>query len=41
MNTSFDYALGQYSKAYIQFNGRASDQTAFSLGGSVGINLIF
>jgi hypothetical protein len=41
MNTSFDYALGQYSKAYIQFNGRASDQTAFSLGGSVGVNIYF
>ena len=41
MNTSFDYALGDYSKAYIQFNGRASDQTAFSLGGSVGVNIVF
>ena len=41
MNTSFDYALGDHSKAYIQFNGRASDQTAFSLGGSVGINIVF
>ena len=41
MNTSFDYALGQYSKAYIQFNGRASDQTAFSLGGSAGVNIYF
>jgi len=41
MNTSFDYALGDHSKAYIQFNGRASDQTAFSLGGSVGINIYF
>jgi hypothetical protein len=41
MNTSFDYALGQYSKAYVQFNGRVSDQTAFSLGGSVGINIVF
>jgi len=41
MNTSFDYALGDHSKAYIQFNGRASDQTAFSLGGSVGVNIVF
>ncbi|MCS5551033.1 MAG: hypothetical protein NZ811_05900, partial [Gammaproteobacteria bacterium] len=41
MNTSFDYALGQYSKAYVQFNGRVSDQTAISLGGSAGVNLIF
>ena len=41
MNTGFDYALGDHSKAYIQFNGRASDQTAFSLGGSAGINLYF
>jgi hypothetical protein len=41
MNTSFDYALGDYSKAYIQFNGRASDQTAISLGGSVGVNIVF
>ena len=39
MNTGFDYALGDYGKAYIQFNGRASDQTAFSLGGSVGVNI--
>jgi hypothetical protein len=41
MNTSFDYALGDHSKAYIQFNGRVSDQTAFSLGGSVGVNIYF
>ena len=41
MNTSFDYALGDHSKAYIQFNGRVSDQTAFSLGGSMGINIVF
>ena len=41
MNTSFDYALGDHSKAYIQFNGRVSDQTAFSLGGSVGVNIVF
>ena len=41
MNTSFDYALGDHSKAYIQFNGRVSDQTAFSLGGSVGVYLVF
>ena len=41
MNTSFDYALGDHSKAYIQFNGRVSDQTAISLGGSVGINIYF
>jgi hypothetical protein len=41
MNTSFDYALGDHSKAYIQFNGRVSDQTAISLGGSVGINIVF
>ena len=41
MNTGFDYALGQYSKAYVQFNGRVSDQTAISLGASAGVNLIF
>ena len=41
MNTGFDYALGDYSKAYVQFNGRASDQSAFSLGGSAGINIVF
>ena len=41
MNTGFDYALGDHSKAYIQFNGRVSDQTAFSLGGSVGVNIYF
>ena len=41
INTGFDYALGDHSKAYIQFNGRVSDQTAISLGGSVGINIVF
>ena len=41
MNTGFDYALGDHSKAYIQFNGRVSDQTAFSLGGNVGMYFIF
>jgi len=25
----------------VQFNGRVSDQTAFSVGGSVGISLTF
>ena len=41
MNTSFDYALGDYSKAYIRFNGRVSDQTAFSIGASAGLEIIF
>jgi len=41
MNTGFDYALGEYSKVYIQFNGRASDQTAFTIGASAGINIFF
>jgi hypothetical protein len=41
MNTGFDYTLGEYSKAYLRFDGRASDQTAFSLGGSMGINIYF
>jgi hypothetical protein len=41
MNTGFDYALGDYSKAYIQFNGRVSDQTTFSVGGSAGVELVF
>jgi hypothetical protein len=41
MNTGFDYALGDHSKVYIQFNGRVSDQTAISLGGSAGINIVF
>ena len=41
MNTGFDYALGDYSKVYIQFNGRVSDQTAFTIGGSAGINIFF
>ena len=41
INTGFDYALGDRIKAYIQFNGRASDQTAFSLGGSAGVNIYF
>ena len=41
MNTGFDYALGEYSRAYVQFNGRGSDQTAISVGGSVGISLTF
>ena len=41
MNTGFDYALGEYSKVYIQFNGRVSDQTAFSVGGSAGLELVF
>ena len=41
MNTGFDYALGDHSKTYIQFNGRVSDQVAFSLGGSVGVNIYF
>ena len=41
MNTGFDYALGEYSKIYIQFNGRVSDQTAFSVGGSAGVELVF
>ena len=41
MNTGFDYALGEYSKVYIQFNGRASDQTAFTIGASAGLELVF
>jgi len=41
MNTGFDYALGDHSKAYIQFNGRVSDQTAYSLGASAGVELVF
>ena len=41
MNTGFDYALSDYSKVYLRFDGRASDQTAFSLGGSMGINIYF
>ena len=41
MNTGFDYALGDYSKAYLQFDGRVSDQTAYSLGVSAGINIVF
>ena len=41
MNTGFNYSLGEYSKAYIQFNGRVSDQTAVSVGGSVGVNVVF
>ena len=41
MNTGFDYALGKHGKAYVRFDGRVSDQTAFMLGGSVGINIIF
>ena len=41
MNTGLDYALGEYSKIYIQFNGRVSDQTAFSVGGSAGVELVF
>ena len=41
MNTGFDYALGDYSKVYLRFDGRASDQSAFSLGGSMGINIYF
>ena len=41
MNTGFDYALGDYSKVYLRFDGRLSDQTAFSVGGSAGINIFF
>jgi len=41
MNTGFDYALGDYSKVYLQFDGRVSDQTAYSLGVSAGINIVF
>ncbi len=41
MNTGFDYTLGEYSKAYLRFDGRASDQTAFSLGASAGVELVF
>ena len=41
MNTGFNYSLGEYSKAYIQFNGRVSDQTAVSVGGSAGVNVVF
>jgi len=41
MNTGFDYALGDYSKAYLQFDGRVSDQTAYSLGVSAGLELVF
>jgi len=41
MNTGFDYALGEYSKAYVQFNGRVSDQTAFSVGANMGVELVF
>ena len=41
MNTSFDYALGDYSKVYLRFDGRVSDQTAYTIGASVGINIIF
>ena len=41
MNTGFDYALGDYSKAYLRFNGRVSDQIAYSIGASVGINILF
>jgi hypothetical protein len=41
MNTGFDYALGDYSKVYLQFDGRVSDQTAYSLGVSAGLELVF
>jgi len=41
MNTGFDYALGDYSKVYLQFDGRVSDQTAYSLGVSAGVELVF
>ena len=41
MNTGFDYLLGDYSKAYVRFNGRVSDQAAFTIAGSVGLEVIF
>jgi len=41
MNTGFDYALGEYNKVYLRFDGRASDQTAFTIGASAGVELIF
>ena len=41
MNTGFDYALGEYSKVYLRFDGRASDQTAFTIGASAGLELVF
>ena len=41
MNTGLDYALGEYSKVYLRFDGRASDQTAFTIGASAGLELVF
>ena len=41
MNTSFDHALGDYSKVYLRFDGRVSDQTAYTIGGSAGLELVF
>ena len=41
MNTGLDYALGEYSKVYLRFDGRASDQTAFTIGASTGLELVF
>ncbi len=41
MNTSFDHALGDYSKVYLRFDGRVSDQTAYTIVGSVGLELVF
>ena len=41
MNTGFDYALGEYSRVYLRFDGRASDQSAFTIGASAGLELVF
>ena len=41
MNTSFDHALGDYSKVYLRFDGRVSDQTAYTIGASAGLELVF
>ena len=41
LNTGFDYILGSYGNAYIQFNGRVSDQTSFTIGAIAGLELVF
>ena len=41
LNTGFDYLLGDYSKAYVRFDGRVSDQTSFTIGAIAGLELVF